>query len=87
MDFIVNFKDNSSNGYLWVLTATYYFTKWVESIPTKKETKEVVMKFLEEKIITRFVIPTKITIDNAKDFSSMVLNEFYFKYEVLLSHS
>jgi hypothetical protein len=87
LDFIGEFKDNSSNGYQWVLTATYYFTKWVESIPTKKETKEVVMKFLEEKIITRFVIPTKITIDNAKDFSSMVLNEFYFKYEVLLSHS
>jgi hypothetical protein len=87
LDFIGEFKDNSSNGYRWVLTATYYFTRWVEAIPTKKATEEVVMKFLEEKIITRFGIPTKITTDNAKDFSSMALNEFCFKYGIVLSHS
>jgi transposase InsO family protein len=57
------------------------------AIPTKKATKEVVMKFLEEKIITRFSVPTKITTDNAKDFISMVLNEFCFKYGIVLSHS
>jgi hypothetical protein len=39
LDFIGEFKDNSSNGYRWVLTTTDYFTQWVESIPTKKETK------------------------------------------------
>jgi hypothetical protein len=87
LDFIGEFKDNSSNGYRWVLTATDYFTRWVEAIPTKKATKEVVMKFLEEKIITRFGVPAKITMDNAKDFSSMALNEFCFKYGIILSHS
>jgi hypothetical protein len=40
LEFIEKFKDNSSNGYSWVLTATYYFTKWVEAIPTKSETKK-----------------------------------------------
>jgi hypothetical protein len=35
LDFIGKFKDNSSNGYSWVITATYYFINWVESIPTK----------------------------------------------------
>jgi transposase InsO family protein len=59
----------------------------VEAIPTKKATEEVVMKFLEEKIITRFGVPAKITTDNAKDFSSMALNEFCFKYGIVLSHS
>jgi hypothetical protein len=48
LDFIREFKDNSSNGFLWILTTTDYFTRWVQSIPTKKSTKEVVMKFLEE---------------------------------------
>jgi transposase InsO family protein len=59
----------------------------VEAIPTKKATEEVVMKFLEEKIITRFGVPAKINTDNAKDFSSVVLNEFCFKYGIVLSHS
>jgi transposase InsO family protein len=45
------------------------------------------MKFLEEKIITRFGVPTKITTDNTKDFSSMALNELCFKYGIVLSHS
>jgi hypothetical protein len=43
-----------------------YFTGWVEAIPTKKATNKVVIEFLEDKIITRFGVPTKITTDNAK---------------------
>jgi hypothetical protein len=39
LDFIGEFKDNSSNGYRWILTATDYFTRWVESVPTKKSTE------------------------------------------------
>jgi transposase InsO family protein len=69
------------------LTATYYFTRWVEFSPTKKATKEVVMNFLEERIITRFWVPSKITTDNAKVFSSLALAEFCFKYGIVLSHS
>jgi hypothetical protein len=59
----------------------------VEFVPTKRETKEVVMKFLEEKIITIFGVPTKITTDKTIDFKSMSLNEFCFKYGIVLSHS
>jgi hypothetical protein len=73
LDFIGEFKYNSSNIYRWILTATNYFTRWVESIPTKKSTEEVVVHFLEERIITRFGIPFKIITDNAKDFSSLAL--------------
>jgi hypothetical protein len=51
LDFIDEFKDNSSNGYRWILTATDYFTRWVEAIPTKKATKEVVMKFLRKRLL------------------------------------
>jgi hypothetical protein len=58
------------------LTTTDYFTRWVEAIPTKKETEEVIMSFLEDRIITRFGAPTKITTDNAKDFSSLALENF-----------
>jgi transposase InsO family protein len=87
LDFIGEFKDNSSNGYRWILTITDYFTRWVESIPTKKATEEVVMNFLEERIITGFGVPSKITTDNAKALSSHALTEFCFKYGIVLSHS
>jgi hypothetical protein len=45
------------------------------------------LAFLEENIITRFCVPIKITTDSAKDFRSMALNDFYFKYGIVLSHS
>jgi hypothetical protein len=87
LDFIGQFKDNSSNGYTWIITTTDYFTKWVEEIPTKSATDKVVMDFLEDKIITRFGVPAKITTDNAKAFSSTELSSFCFKYGIMLSHS
>ena len=71
--FIGEFKDNSSNGYQWILTAIDYFTIWVEIVPTKKATEEVVMNVLEKRIITRFGAPAKITTNNDKDFISFVL--------------
>ena len=65
----------------------YYFTKWVEAIPTKRDTHKVVMDFIENNIITRFGAPTKITTDNAKDFHSIEFTSFCFKYDIVLSHS
>jgi hypothetical protein len=58
-----------------------------ESIPTKKSIEEVVMNFLEERIITIFGVPSKITTDNSKSLSSLALVEFCFKYGIVLSHS
>jgi len=87
LGFISEFKDNSSNGHRWILTATDYFTKRVEAIPTKKATDQVVMDFLEDKIIIRFGAPTKIVIDNAKAFDSMALTFLCNKYDIILSHS
>jgi len=66
LDFIGEFKENSSHGHKWIVTATDYFTKWVEAIPTKAATNQVVMDFPKDKIITRFGVPAKIVTDNAK---------------------
>lgn len=71
LDFIGEFKENYSNGHRWILTATNYFTNWFEAMPTKKATDQVVMDFLEDKIITRFGVLAKIVTDNAKYFDSM----------------
>jgi len=45
------------------------------------------MNFLEERIITRFDVLAKITTYNAKAFILVALNEFCFKYVIILSHS
>jgi len=87
MGFIREFKENSSHGHNWIIIATDYFTKWVEVIPTKAVTNQVVMDFLEDKIINRFGVPTKIVTDNAKAFDSMALTSLCNKYGIILSHS
>jgi hypothetical protein len=87
LEFIGKFNDNSSNGYSWVITTTYYFTKWVESIPIKSATEKVVMDFLEDRILNRFGVPSKIVTDNAKAFCSTEMSSFCFKYGIILSHA
>ena len=87
MDFIGPFDQNSSNGYKYILTCTYYFTRWVEAIPTKKCTTTVVIKFLEENIVSRYGCPIKITTDNAKAFSKLEMSTFCMNHGITLSHS
>ncbi|CAL8088111.1 unnamed protein product [Prunus armeniaca] len=57
-----------SDGYIWILTATEYFTKWVEAIPLRKATGAAVSNFIWEYIVCRFGIPYKMVIDNGTPF-------------------
>ncbi|GMN59594.1 hypothetical protein TIFTF001_028690 [Ficus carica] len=36
----------ASGGYIWILMATEYFTKWVEAIPLRKATGAAVSNFI-----------------------------------------
>jgi hypothetical protein len=65
LDFIGEINPHSSAQHKWILTSTDYFTKWVEAIPTTRETNSVVIDFLEENILSRFGYPRKIVTDNA----------------------
>jgi hypothetical protein len=55
LDFIGEINPHSSTQQKWILIATNYFTKWVEAIPTRKVTNSVVIDFLEENILSKFV--------------------------------
>ena len=57
LDFIGEINPNSSGQHKWILTATNYFTKWIEAIPTRKATETVIMDFLEENILARLDVP------------------------------
>ena len=45
------------------------------------------MDFLEDRIITRFGVPSKIVTDNAKAFCSAEMSAFCLKYGIVLSHA
>jgi transposase InsO family protein len=68
------------------LTATYYFTKWLESIPTRSASHKVIVGFLED-IMSIFGCLRKIVIDNDASFKAEPLVKFCEKYGIQLFHS
>uniref|UniRef100_A0A2N9IRR7 Integrase catalytic domain-containing protein n=1 Tax=Fagus sylvatica TaxID=28930 RepID=A0A2N9IRR7_FAGSY len=71
-----------SGGYIWILAATEYFTKWVEAIPLRKATGAAVSNFIREHIITRFGIPHKIISDNGTPFVNKDVREVLEHYRI-----
>ncbi|XP_021825361.1 uncharacterized protein LOC110766353 [Prunus avium] len=73
-----------SDGYIWILTATEYFTKWVEAIPLQKATGAAIANFICEYIVCRFGIPYKIVTENGTPFVnkqvSSTLNGYGIKH-------
>eukprot|EP00253_Pinus_taeda_P028415 PITA_28415 len=53
LDIIGEITPNSSKQHKYILTATNYFTKWVEEIPLKTTNSEAIIEFIDQFIITR----------------------------------
>eukprot|EP00253_Pinus_taeda_P030785 PITA_30785 len=87
LDFIGEIHLASSGQHRWILTATDYFTKWIEAIPTRQATDAVIISFLEANILSRFGCPSKLITDNATTFKSKRMIEFCYKYNISLGHS
>ena len=64
LDFIGEIHPPSSGQHKWIITATDYFTKWIEAIPTRNTIDIVIIKFLLENIISRFGCPQRLVTDN-----------------------
>jgi hypothetical protein len=69
-------------GYIWILVATEYFTKWVEAIPLRKATGAAIANFIREHIITRFGIPYKLISDNGTPLINKDVREVLEHYRV-----
>ena len=54
LDFIGEINPFSSGQHKWILVATDYFTKWIEAIPMRNATHQVIMRFLYENIFSSF---------------------------------
>eukprot|EP00253_Pinus_taeda_P025254 PITA_25254 len=77
---------SSSAQHKWILTATDYFTKWIEEIPTRNATDSIIIQFLETNILSRFGCPHKIITYNATTFKSKKTTELFDKYNINLGH-
>jgi hypothetical protein len=88
LDFIGEIHLASSGQHRWILTATDYFTKWIEDIPTRSVSHKVIISFLED-IITRFGCPSRIVIDNVASLKVEPLIHFCEQlcYHINLSRS
>jgi len=53
-----------------------YFTKWVEAIPSRKVTQDVVISFIQNHILHRFGIPETITTDQGSVFTGQKMVRF-----------
>jgi hypothetical protein len=70
LEFIREIHPQYSTQHKWILIVIYYFTKWIEAVPTRQEMDDVIIQFLEENILSRFGCPIKIITDNAAYFRS-----------------
>eukprot|EP00253_Pinus_taeda_P018260 PITA_18260 len=86
-DFIGEINPHSSGHHRWILVATDYFIKWIESIPTRKADHHVVMKFLTENIFIRFGCPHKLVTDNTTSFREKELVDMCDSMGIRLVHS
>eukprot|EP00253_Pinus_taeda_P009580 PITA_09580 len=87
LDFISEIHPSSSAQHKWILTATDYFTKWIEVIPSRQATDSVIIYFLRNNILSRFGCPNKLITDNAIAFKLKRMIDFCHKYQITLGHS
>ena len=71
-----------SCGYLFILLAVDYVSKWVEAIPTRTNDHKVVLKFLKEHIFSRFGVPHAIISDGGLHFCNRSFENLLKKYGV-----
>jgi hypothetical protein len=87
LDFIEEIHPPSSSQHGWILTSTDYFTKWIEVVPRRQANDSVIIKFLENNILSRFGCLRNIITDNAVAFQSKKLIELCNQYHIGLGHS
>ncbi|CAL8117097.1 unnamed protein product [Prunus armeniaca] len=87
MDLIGKIYPASRKHHCFIIVATDYFTKWVETKPVKSTTSQEIITFIEEQILQRFGIPESITTDRGSSSISRETLDMAeaFKFKLLQS--
>jgi hypothetical protein len=62
----------------FAFVAVEYFTKWIEAKAVSTITSKTAQKFFWQNIVCRFRVPSKLTVDNGKQFDSQDFRDFCF---------
>ena len=81
IDFMGPFPN--SCGYLYILVAIDYVSKWVEAIPSRTNDHVVVVKFLKKHIFSRFGMPRAIISDGGSHFCNQLIGLLMRKFKVI----
>ncbi|CAN6445194.1 unnamed protein product [Victoria cruziana] len=71
-----------SFGYLYILVAVDYVSKWVEAVATRTNDHKVVLKFIKHNIFSRFGVPCAMISDGGKHFTNVHVASLLRKYSV-----
>ena len=71
-----------SRGYIGILVAIEYFTKWAEAMPLCKATEGDMVNFIKENIIVRFRVPYRIINDNGTPFFNNEVRKMLEFYQI-----
>ena len=85
--FVGEINPSSSGQHKWILVATDYFTKWIEVVPTRNGTHQVIMRFLYENIFSMFGFPAMLVTYNAPSFKAWELVKMCESMGIQLVHS
>jgi hypothetical protein len=80
IDFIGPFPN--SYGYLYILVAVDYVSKWVEAVACKINDHKVVLQFLKDNVFARFGTPRAIISDGGKHFCNKFFEQLMKKYGI-----
>ncbi|XP_024042762.1 uncharacterized protein LOC112099576 [Citrus clementina] len=80
IDFMGPFP--SSFGFVYILVAVDYVSKWIEAISCRNNDSKTVIKFLRENILSRFGIPRAIISDGGKHFCNKSFESLIKKYGI-----
>lgn len=80
IDFMGPFP--SSHGYLYILVAIDYVSKWVEAIRSITNDGKVVMTFLKNTLFSRFGTPCTIINDGGSLFCNKLFEALMKKYKI-----
>jgi hypothetical protein len=67
-------------GYLYILVAVDYASKWVEAVACKTNDHRVVVKFLKDTIYAQFGMPRAIISDGGMHFCNRIFEQLMKKY-------
>ena len=67
----------TKNGNRFILVIVDYFTKWAEAIALARHTAIIVAGELFEKWVTKFGVPVKYHSDQAPEFNSALMKQFF----------